>query len=77
MADKPRSASILDAKDPPQSDRDQSPNSAVRAHDVADKAEEAAVRPLDGGDTADPVTSGDRLQDAADQAERERAKGKS
>lgn len=71
MSQKPRSPSILDSEDPPQSDRDQSPNSVVRAYDVADRAEEAAVRPLAGGPEADPLTSGDNLQDAPDnEAER-------
>ena len=69
MSDKARSGAILDSKDPPQSAQDQSPNSVVRAYDVADRAEEAAVRPLAGVPEVDPLTSGDRLHDASDETE--------
>lgn len=63
-------------RDVPSPDRDQFPNSTVRAHDVAEHAEEAATRPIPGLPVADdPVTSGDRLHDAEDDAEKGRRKG--
>ena len=63
MSEKPHTP--RDPTGPSNSDHDQSPNSTVRAYDVAEHAEEAATRPIPGlPDVDDPVTSGDTLHDA-------------
>lgn len=63
MSRAPGSPATHNSPDATGADRDQAPNSAMRAHDVAERAEEAAQRPLAGGDApAEPLTSGDNLQ---------------
>jgi hypothetical protein len=64
MSEKPPATPVRDAEGAARSDRDQSPNSTVRAHDVADAAEEAAVHPIPGLPAVDSVTSGDNFRDA-------------
>ena len=69
MSEKPPATPVRDAEGAPRSDRDQSPYSTVRAHDVAEAAEEAATKPIPGLSAEDPVTSGDNLTDGADERE--------